>query len=185
MTLAWIGIITKIFQGEVKVESQTVGPSGPVAGQKEIAVFDEDRGKRRSGRVIVFIVYAWNAHCSEVEIKTSQIPFLFLALDLPPAPLYQDEAEKNIIPQVPLTTILQKYDGKQVQVGILMAMRWEACMKLIEYYCNYRKLPTKRGDIRSLVFPSISFSISSDSTRTIGPLKRILPLSTFLSRMWI
>ncbi|KAJ8659526.1 hypothetical protein O0I10_004891 [Lichtheimia ornata] len=85
-------IITKIFQGEVKVESQTVGPSGPVAGQKEIAVFDEDR-----------------------EIKTSQIPFLFLALDLPPAPLYQDEAEKNIIPQVPLTTILQKYDGKQVQ----------------------------------------------------------------------
>lgn len=50
------------------------------------------------------------------EIKTNQIPFLFLALDLPPAPLYQDEAEKNIIPQVPLTTILQKYDGKQVQV---------------------------------------------------------------------
>ncbi|KAI7881084.1 cysteine proteinase [Lichtheimia hyalospora FSU 10163] len=85
-------MITKIFQGEVQVESQAVGASGPAAGQKEIAVFDEDR-----------------------EIKTNQIPFLFLALDLPPAPLYQDEAEKNIIPQVPLTTILQKYDGKQIQ----------------------------------------------------------------------
>lgn len=60
----------------------------------------------------------WNTHCSGIEIKTNQIPFLFLALDLPPAPLYQDEAEKNIIPQVPLTTILQKYDGKQVQVGL-------------------------------------------------------------------
>lgn len=50
MTLVSVGIITKIFQGEVKVESQTVGPSGPVAGQKEIAVFDEDRGKKGGGK---------------------------------------------------------------------------------------------------------------------------------------
>jgi U4/U6.U5 tri-snRNP-associated protein 2 len=29
-------------------------------------------------------------------------PFLFLTLDLPPPPLFQDEFEKNIIPQVRL-----------------------------------------------------------------------------------
>jgi U4/U6.U5 tri-snRNP-associated protein 2 len=45
-----------------------------------------------------------------------QSPFMFLALDLPPAPLYQDELEQNIIPQVPLVTILNKYNGKQAQV---------------------------------------------------------------------
>ncbi|OAA61119.1 snRNP assembly protein [Niveomyces insectorum RCEF 264] len=37
--------------------------------------------------------------------------FLLLTLDLPPAPLFQDEQERNIIPQVPLTTLLEKYDG--------------------------------------------------------------------------
>jgi U4/U6.U5 tri-snRNP-associated protein 2 len=42
-------------------------------------------------------------------------PFLFLALDLPLAPLYQDEKDKEIIPQVPLTTILAKFDGNKVQ----------------------------------------------------------------------
>ena len=29
-----------------------------------------------------------------------RVPFLMLALDLPPAPLYKDALEKNIIPQV-------------------------------------------------------------------------------------
>ena len=38
-------------------------------------------------------------------------PFLNLQLDLPPSPLYADAAERNIIPQVPLYTILHKFDG--------------------------------------------------------------------------
>jgi U4/U6.U5 tri-snRNP-associated protein 2 len=38
-----------------------------------------------------------------------------LTLDLPAAPLFQDEIERNIIPQVPLTTILAKYDGRKAQ----------------------------------------------------------------------
>lgn len=29
-----------------------------------------------------------------------KVPFLLLALDLPPAPLFKDSMEKNIIPQV-------------------------------------------------------------------------------------
>ncbi|KAI9497757.1 hypothetical protein BDB00DRAFT_756381 [Zychaea mexicana] len=85
-------VIYRIFQGEVQVESQDVGPGEPPLEERGIAVFDGDR-----------------------EIKSSKVPFLFLALDLPPAPLYQDEAEKDIIPQVPLTTILAKYDGRHIQ----------------------------------------------------------------------
>ena len=29
-----------------------------------------------------------------------QVPFLVLSMDLPPAPLYKDALERNIIPQV-------------------------------------------------------------------------------------
>jgi len=43
-------------------------------------------------------------------------PYIFLALDLPPPPLFQDAVEKNIIPQVSIHSVLAKYDGKTSQV---------------------------------------------------------------------
>lgn len=39
------------------------------------------------------------------EIKAVRVPFMFLSLDLPPPPLFQDESEKNIIPQVKKTPV--------------------------------------------------------------------------------
>lgn len=44
------GIIYKIFQGEVQVESQTVGPNDVSTSGKSVAVFDEDRGMLITGR---------------------------------------------------------------------------------------------------------------------------------------
>ncbi|KAF2072126.1 hypothetical protein CYY_006571 [Polysphondylium violaceum] len=38
-------------------------------------------------------------------------PFLYLLLDLPPKPVFKDEMDKSIIPQVPLFNLLSKYDG--------------------------------------------------------------------------
>ncbi|KAG1055210.1 hypothetical protein G6F46_010776 [Rhizopus delemar] len=82
-------IIYQYFQGEVKVESQEPG----LPTEKDaLAKFNPNRA-----------------------ITTTTSPFLFLALDLPPVPLYQDERERDIVPQVPLTTILSKFDGKRVQ----------------------------------------------------------------------
>lgn len=49
------------------------------------------------------------------DIKTIKSPFLFLALDLPAAPLFQDLNEMKIIPQVSLSTILAKFDGENTQ----------------------------------------------------------------------
>lgn len=49
------------------------------------------------------------------EITAVSSPFLFLALDLPPTPLFQDLNEKKIIPQVPLSAILAKFDGNTTQ----------------------------------------------------------------------
>jgi len=37
--------------------------------------------------------------------------FLFISMEVPPAPLFKDEMEKNLIPQVPLFNMLQKFDG--------------------------------------------------------------------------
>ena len=41
---------------------------------------------------------------------------MFLAVDLPPPPLFQDAVEKNIIPQVSIQSVLAKYDGHTTQV---------------------------------------------------------------------
>ncbi|KRX44735.1 U4/U6.U5 tri-snRNP-associated protein 2 [Trichinella britovi] len=47
----------------------------------------------------------------EYQERVQNLPFLFLTLDLPPAPLYRDEFFQNIIPQVPLAALLAKFNG--------------------------------------------------------------------------
>ena len=47
----------------------------------------------------------------EYQEQISESTFLFLTLDLPTAPLYKDEKEQLIIPQVPLFNILAKFNG--------------------------------------------------------------------------
>lgn len=46
-----------------------------------------------------------------------EIPFLSLAMDLPPPPLYLDEVLQNIIPQVPLGVLFSKFNGKAEKVN--------------------------------------------------------------------
>jgi len=50
----------------------------------------------------------------EGKITVEQTPFLNLSLDVPPPPLFKDDQEKNIIPQVPIYTLLDKFDGHTV-----------------------------------------------------------------------
>ncbi|ODQ52621.1 cysteine proteinase [Saitoella complicata NRRL Y-17804] len=84
-------IITKTFQGRVQVETQTIAA--------------ESTGSR-----VVF-------KADKKATTMTQTPFLFLTLDLPPTPLFQSSIEKNIIPQIPLTDLLKKYDGSTEQVS--------------------------------------------------------------------
>ncbi len=53
---------------------------------------------------------------AEAQFTTTQVPFLYLSLDIPPPPLFRDEQERNIIPQVPIFQLLTKYDGKTMTV---------------------------------------------------------------------
>ncbi|KAI9866004.1 MAG: hypothetical protein M1813_001971 [Trichoglossum hirsutum] len=82
-------IVQKVFQGKLKVESQQITAKADAGDRLR---FEE---------------------AAEVKVDISR--FLMLTLDLPTAPLFQDELDRNIIPQVPLTTILSKYDGMKSQ----------------------------------------------------------------------
>jgi hypothetical protein len=85
----------------------------PDGSENEKPVFDIDRGKRMTHSCSN---NSLPSHLSETKATTS--PFLFLAVDLPPPPLFQDAVEKNIIPQVGIHTVLAKYDGVKTQVRL-------------------------------------------------------------------
>ncbi|KND93694.1 putative mRNA-splicing protein ubp10 [Tolypocladium ophioglossoides CBS 100239] len=82
-------MVQRTFQGKMKVESQAITARADAGDRLR---FEE-----------------------AADVKVEVVRFLLLTLDLPSAPLFQDELEKNIIPQVPLTTILSKYDGQRAQ----------------------------------------------------------------------
>lgn len=47
----------------------------------------------------------------EYAEKCEDSKFLYLTLDLPPTPLFRDEMSESIIPQVPISRLLAKFDG--------------------------------------------------------------------------
>lgn len=51
---------------------------------------------------------------SSAAPSVTRLPFLFLSLDLPPAPLFRDDTGGTVIAQVPLYDLLAKYDGELV-----------------------------------------------------------------------
>lgn len=107
------GIIFSTFQGELRVETQQVLVR-PDADKNDKPRFDIDRGTLLFSETV-------GARQSQIlrnpDIKASVSPFLFLAVDLPPPPIFQDSLEKNIIPQVHIHSVLAKYDGKTTQVS--------------------------------------------------------------------
>jgi U4/U6.U5 tri-snRNP-associated protein 2 len=100
-------IIQQIFQGRLKVESQRITAKADAGDRLR---FEE---------------------AAEVKVDISR--FLLLTLDLPAAPLFQDEQEKNIIPQVPLTSILSKYDGRRAQEQLNHRRRYRLLHPLPPY----------------------------------------------------
>lgn len=79
-------VVQAAFQGHLRIESQAITAHSDT--QNARLVFTE------SG-----------------DIKSQTTPFLILTLDLPPTPLFQSSNRESIIPQVPLTTLLNKYNG--------------------------------------------------------------------------
>ncbi|KAI0964306.1 hypothetical protein AcW1_001153 [Taiwanofungus camphoratus] len=111
-------VIFRTFQGQVRMEAQQVVVR-PDVGKNEKPRFDIDR-----------------------EIKSTVSPFLFLAVDLPPPPLFQDAVEKNIIPQIGIHSVLAKYDGRTTQESAGQLRRFK-CERLPPYIVLHFKRFTK------------------------------------------
>ncbi|KAF2149786.1 cysteine proteinase [Myriangium duriaei CBS 260.36] len=105
-------IIQHIFQGQMRVESQSITARADA----------QDR-----------------LRFEDAAIQSKVSPFMILTLDLPPAPLFQDDREKNIIPQVPLTTILSKYDGINAQERLNTRLRYRLLHPLPPYLIMHIK----------------------------------------------
>ncbi|KAI0323088.1 spindle pole body protein [Amylostereum chailletii] len=113
-------IMFSTFQGEVRMETQQVVVR-PDAAENDKPRFDIDR-----------------------EIKTTTSPFLLLAAELPPPPLFQDSVEKNIIPQVGIHAVLSKYDGVTTQESRGQLRRYK-CQRLPPYIIMHYKRFTKNN----------------------------------------
>lgn len=111
--------VAQIFQGEMLVESQEIPPvqllSRSDQDQNEMEGIvdasrhmDPTRGNdfrvdgiwHQEDTVPLFFPFLSSPHTLFLEIKQTKSHFFLLTLDLPPTPLFQDEQEKNIIPQV-------------------------------------------------------------------------------------
>ncbi|KAJ7610971.1 cysteine proteinase [Roridomyces roridus] len=110
-------IIFTTFQGELRVEKQQVLLRSDFGDEKPR--FDISR-----------------------DITSTVSPFLFLAVDLPPPPLFQDSVEKNIIPQVSIHSVLAKYDGRTTQESAGQLRRYK-CQRLPPYIILHFKRFTK------------------------------------------
>eukprot|EP00729_Bicosta_minor_P001035 gene1036-18917_t len=83
-------IVTKLFRGAVSVTTRKLPPTESQQELSGITVDPDD---------------------AEYDETSKDSPFMILPLDVPPPPLFADSLEKNIIPQVPLFELLNKFDG--------------------------------------------------------------------------
>jgi len=105
-------IVQTIFQGSVKIESQSITARADASDRLRF---------------------------EDTEIKSQTSPFMILTLDLPPAPLFQDDTDNNIIPQVPLTTVLNKYNGITAQEKLNNRVRYRLLHPLPPYLIMHVK----------------------------------------------
>lgn len=114
---------------------------------------------------------------SRIETTTAKSKFFFLTLDLPPAPLFKDELERNIIPQVPLMVLLEKFNGiNWTELPIEHARKQFIITKLPRYlilhvkrFTNNRFFLEKNPTI--VIFPVKNLDLSPYVKGATAPIK--------------
>ncbi|XP_055552259.1 U4/U6.U5 tri-snRNP-associated protein 2 [Falco cherrug] len=81
-------IVTDVFQGSMRIFTKKL-PHPDLPAEEKAQLLQ-------------------NSEYQEMMVEST---FMYLTLDLPTAPLYKDEKEQLIIPQVPLFSILAKFNG--------------------------------------------------------------------------
>lgn len=127
-------IIQKVFQGILKMESQKITAR---ADANDRLRFEDS------------------------EITTNITRFLILTLDLPATPLFKDGNDKNVIPQVPLTTILNKYDGVHAQEKLDTRVRYRLMHPLPPYLLFHVKRFSKNKFVSERNPTIVTFPVRS------------------------
>ncbi|MCJ1464362.1 hypothetical protein MMC07_002975 [Pseudocyphellaria aurata] len=128
-------IIHNIFQGKLKVESQQITAKADAGDRLR---FEE-----------------------AAEVLVDSMRYLMLTLDLPAAPLFQDELDKNIIPQIPLTSILSKYDGLKSQEHLNTRKRYRLLHPLPPYLLFHIKRFSKNKFVSERNPTIVTFPVRS------------------------
>eukprot|EP00803_Ostreobium_quekettii_P000247 evm.model.scf_77.7 EVM.evm.TU.scf_77.7 scf_77:133904-141766(+) len=103
-------------------------------------------------------------------MSVQNVPFWLLGLDLPPPPLFKDPLEKNIIPQVPIYTILRKFDGVTVTDDMKLGRRTFRIAKLPRYLMLHMKRFAKNNFFIEKNRTIVSFPIKNLDLDGVVPL---------------
>ncbi|KAF2499176.1 cysteine proteinase [Lophium mytilinum] len=142
-------IVQKVFQGSLKIESQKITARA-------------DAGDR--------------LRFEDATVQTEISRFLVLTLDLPAAPLFQDALDKNIIPQVPLTSILSKYDGIRAQERKDARVRYRLLHPLPPYLLFHIKRFSRNKFVSERNPTIVTFPVRSlDMSPYIEPNPKLYP----------
>ncbi|KAF2810432.1 cysteine proteinase [Mytilinidion resinicola] len=142
-------IVQKVFQGSLKIESQQITARA-------------DAGDR--------------LRFEDAAVQTEISRYLVLTLDLPPAPLFQDALDKNIIPQVPLTGILSKYDGIRAQERLNTRVRYRLLHPLPPYLLFHIKRFSRNKFVSERNPTIVTFPVRSlDMSPYVEPNPKLYP----------
>jgi U4/U6.U5 tri-snRNP-associated protein 2 len=92
-------IVYKVFQGSLRVTTRP-----PVLGKAGDADAADASAQQQQQQ---------QQHEDELGEKTASSPYLFLSMEIPQTPLFKDSREGNLIPQVPISQCLSKFDGRR------------------------------------------------------------------------
>lgn len=170
-------IIQSIFQGEVEITTTT--PKRPPATQVDEqgpGLAPQPRGQQTQQGI------------GEEISKVSRSPFLHLQLDLPPMPLFK-EGERTFIPQVPLMTLLQKFNGRNEQPNVVTGELKRFCLTrlppflivhikrftfnnwFLEKNTTIVNFPLKHLDLRDCVHPDALSSVGSTKYDLVASIR--------------
>lgn len=184
-------IIHECFQGTVQVvsmEKKTRGQAAADEKEEEKNWGDDSKGDDDQKEE--------NEQEPGWQTTTTVTPFLFLSLDIPPTPLFKDAQGGNIIPQVPLYEVLEKFNGqkwsdlilkgKQVRRQYLIQrlpdylllhlVRFKKNNFYVEKNPTIVNFPVKNLEMRDYVADQMANvpSAADIETMSVGELKRFL-----------
>ncbi|XP_062594467.1 ubiquitin carboxyl-terminal hydrolase 39-like [Saccostrea cucullata] len=152
-------IVNKTFRGKMKVFTRKVLPIDLKEEEKEKLLMTDE----------------YLEHAEE-------IPWLYLTCDLPPPPLYPDELQENIIPQIPFATLLTKFNGvseKEYKTHKDSQLKRFQITKLPNFVIIFIKRFTKNYFIKEKNPTIVNFPIKNiDFGDLLAPEHRVLHKNT-------